>query len=163
MVIKTLKIIGGTVYFNFACESCKNEVDEQDKFCRHCGRKLEPMPRVAELDDVAAILTAAYKGKQMPPEKEEKKPLKSPEDIINDAGDSNINPYDSDIEENDKVATSGESDLPQIVESVCPRGKSKRDRCEFLCGDVECHGICYPTYPPQYPKCVYDKERKSEQ
>lgn len=158
MVIKTLKITGGTVYFNLACESCKKDVDEKDKFCRHCGRELKPLSRTAEVADIALILSAVYRGEPLPPKK-----LKSLEDIINDAGDSTINPGDSGIEENDKVATSGESDLTQIVEPVCPRGKSKRDRCEFLCGDGECHGICYPTYPPQYPKCVFDKEPKDEQ
>ena len=146
MEIKSLKVIGDKTYFRFVCESCKKEVDEGDKFCRNCGRKLEPMVRVEKLADVASILTAVFKGKPLPPKK------------IESDGFVSVSP------DNDEVGRGEDDKKPSsefdALRQCCPRCKSKREGCEFLQGDDECHGIVYPTYPPQYPKCVYDKKRE---
>ena len=146
MEIKSLKVIGDKVYFRFVCESCKKEVDESDKFCRNCGRELEPMVRVEKLADVALILTAVFKNKPLPPKK-----------IEGDVSVS-VSPDNDDvgrIEDNNKPS----SEFNALKQS-CPRCKSQREGCEFLQSDGECGGIVYPTYPPQYPKCVYDKKRE---
>ena len=146
MEIKSLKVIGDKVYFRFVCESCKNEVDVSDKFCRNCGRELEPIVRVEKLADVASILTAVFKGKPLPPKKIEGDGSVSVSSGNNDVGK---------VEDNNKPA----SEFNALKQS-CPRCKSQREGCEFLQGDGECYGIVYPTYPPQYPKCVYDKKRE---
>lgn len=40
------------------------------------------------------------------------------------------------------------------VARTCPKGRSSECGCDcFLWG--ECHAVCYPTYPPQYDKCVF--------
>ena len=145
MKIKSIMVIGDTVYFRFVCESCKKEVDESDKFCRNCGRELEPMVRVEKLANVASILTAVFKGKPLPPKKIESDGVVSVASDNDDAGK---------VEDNQKPS----SEFDALRQS-CPRCKSKREGCEFLQGNGECHGIVYPTYPPRYPKCVYDRKR----
>lgn len=154
MVIKTLKIVGGKVYFNLACESCKKDVDEKDKFCRHCGRELKPLSRTSEVADIALILSAVYRGEPLPPKKESDEKRKELEKLIINA------PFDSDdrdvdIGENECTITS--QDSSGAMNQRCPRCKTKREGCEFLQVNGECRGVVYPTYPPQYPKCVFDK------
>lgn len=39
---------------------------------------------------------------------------------------------------------------------ICRRCKQCKDGCEFYDKGI-CRGICYPTYPPQYDKCEFDK------
>lgn len=146
MEIKSLKVIGDKAYFRFVCESCKKEVDGSDKFCRNCGSELEPMVRVEKLADVASILTAVFKGKPLPPKKIESDVSVSVSPDNDDVGR---------IEDNNKPS----SEFNALKQS-CPRCKSQREGCEFLQSDGECRGIVYPTYPPQYPKCVYDKKRE---
>lgn len=37
----------------------------------------------------------------------------------------------------------------------CMIGKRCKDGCEFYDNGF-CHGVCYPTYPPKYGKCVFE-------
>lgn len=37
----------------------------------------------------------------------------------------------------------------------CPRGKADNYMCEYRSANGDCYGICYPTNPPQYDKCVF--------
>ena len=37
----------------------------------------------------------------------------------------------------------------------CSRCKTCKDGCEFYDGGF-CRGVCYPTYPPKYKRCVFD-------
>lgn len=36
----------------------------------------------------------------------------------------------------------------------CLRGKADNYMCEYRSANGDCHGVCYPTNPPQYDKCV---------
>ena len=45
---------------------------------------------------------------------------------------------------------------PVIERQKCPRCKNSKDGCEFY-DKGTCRGICYPTYPPQYDPCVFEK------
>lgn len=146
MEIKSIEVLGSGVLFGFVCGNCKKYVDSSDKFCRNCGKELEFLPRIVSVVDVASILTAVFKNKPLPPKK-----------IEGDVSVS-VSPDNDDvgrIEDNNKPS----SEFNALKQS-CPRCKSQREGCEFLQGDGECHGIVYPTYPPQYPKCVYDKKRE---
>lgn len=145
MEIKCLRVIGDKVYFKFFCGTCKKEVDEFDKFCRNCGRELEPMVRIVKLSEICSILTAAFKGKPLSLKKMECDGIVSVSSDNDDAGK---------VEDNQKPSSEFDA-----LRQCCPRCKSTREGCEFLQGDGECHGIVYPTYPPQYPKCVFDKKR----
>ncbi len=40
------------------------------------------------------------------------------------------------------------------VAKNCPRCKSTSAGCEFFDNGI-CRGVVYPTYPPQYDKCVF--------
>ena len=142
MEIKAINVLGSGVLFSFACGNCKKYVDTGDKFCRNCGKELEPLPRIVSVADVASILTAVFK----------KKPLLPNDSVVSVAPDND----DAGRVEDDKKPSSEFDALRQC----CPRCKCTREGCEFLQGDDECHGIVYPTYPPQYPKCVYDKKRE---
>lgn len=146
MEIKSIECIGYNVYFHFVCESCKKDVRDGDKYCRNCGRKLEPMARFASLKVVSSILTAVFKGNPLPPKKIESDVSVSVSPDNDDVGR---------IEDNNKHS----SEFNALKQS-CPRCKSQREGCEFLQSDGECRGIVYPTYPQQYPKCVYDKKRE---
>ena len=146
MEIKALDVFGSGVHLRFVCGNCKKDVEDTDKFCRNCGKKLEHLPHIVSVADVASILTAVFKGQPLPPKK------------IECDGTGSCSPDKGDggkIEDNQMPS----SEFDALRQS-CPRCKSKREGCEFLQGDGECHGIVYPTYPPQYPKCVYDKKRE---
>lgn len=72
-------------------------------------------------------------------------PVDSIIDMLNDTGKT----------ENEKKKTT----WVRINESTvkrCPRGRDRMRGCEFLQPDGKCHGVCYPTYPPQYDDCVFD-------
>ena len=137
MEIKEIIVLGSGVHFRFVCGSCKKYVDNGDKFCRNCGKELEHLPSNVSVADVASILTAVFK----------KKPL-LPNDVVVSVAPDN--------DDADKKPSSEFDALRQC----CPRCKSTREGCEFLQGNGECHGIVYPTYPPQYPRCVYDRKRE---
>ena len=142
MEIKEINVLGSGVHFRFVCGSCKKYVDNGDKFCRNCGKELEHLPHNVSVADVAYILTAVFK----------KKPLLPNDGVVSVAPD---NDDAGKVEDNQKPS----SEFDALRQS-CPRCKSKREGCEFLQGNGECHGIVYPTYPPQYTKCVYDKKRE---
>ena len=146
MEIKGINVLGSGVLFRFVCGNCKKDVEGTDKFCRNCGKKLDHLPHIVSVADVASILTAVFKGQPLPPKKIES------DGVVSVAPDND----DAGRVEDDKKPSSEFDALRQS----CPRCKSKREGCEFLQGDGECHGIVYPTYPPQYPKCVYDKKRE---
>ena len=151
MEIKSITCIGDKVYFHFVCESCKKDVGDGDKYCRNCGRKLEPMATVASIKVVSSILTKALKVPAEPSSNDGE-----PEMFVGDitigeggsAGDdaaciSSKTPSDSKV-------TMTEQNQPR-----CPRCKSKKEGCEFLSEDGECHGVVFPTFPPQFGECVY--------
>lgn len=145
MEIQSIKVIGCSVCLQFICSKCKHSVSSESNFCSNCGRKLEKMNRTIHLKDVCAILTAALKGYPIPQ--------------INE---------DADEKDGQEVTTatgiidgSIPSGRPQItpLEMTCPRCKVSKNGCEFFSReDGICHGIVNPTYPPQYPKCVFTKE-----
>lgn len=145
MEIKTISVLGKRVIFEFVCGNCKKYVDDGDKFCRNCGKELEHLPRIVSVADVASILTAVFKKEPLPPNKIESDGVVSVSSDNDDAGK---------VEDNQKPS----SEFNALRQS-CPRCKSKREGCEFIQGNGECHGIVYPTCPPQYPKCVYDRKR----
>ena len=142
MEIKEINVLGSGVHFRFVCGNCKKYVDNGDKFCRNCGKELEHLPSNVSVADVASILTAVFK----------KKPL-LPNDVVVSVAPDNDDA--GKVEDNQKPSSEFDA-----LRQCCPRCKSTREGCEFLQGDDECHGIVYPTYPPQYPKCVYDKKRE---
>ena len=56
--------------FILGCSECETKVDHDDKFCRKCGRKLEPIPNMVHVDDVCAAVTKAarngeFKGRRV--------------------------------------------------------------------------------------------------
>ncbi|MBO6031894.1 MAG: hypothetical protein J6Q22_10675 [Prevotella sp.] len=136
MEIKALDVFGSGVHFRFVCGNCKKDVEDTDKFCWNCGKKLEHLNRVVSIADVASILTAVFKGNPLPKTKLKEKP-KEDVGLVED----NKNPS---------------PDFDALKQS-CPRCKSKKGGCEFLQENGECHGIVCPTYPPQYQKCVYER------
>jgi hypothetical protein len=142
MEIKEINVLGSGVHFRFVCGSCKKYVDNGDKFCRNCGKELEHLPHNVSVADVASILTAVFK----------KKPLLPNDSVVSVAPD---NDDAGKVEDNQKPSSEFDA-----LRQCCPRCKSTREGCEFLQGNGECHGIVYPTYPPQYPKCVFDKKRE---
>ncbi len=64
----------------------------------------------------------------------------------------------------DKSPAEAEDDLPtEIINKKpvlegqkCPRCKNSKNGCEFY-DKGTCRGIVYPTYPPQYDPCVFEK------
>lgn len=146
MEIYSLNVVGCKVSFRFVCKECKQEVASCDKFCRNCGRKLETLARVAKVEDVASILTEAFKGREIPPQKE---------DSVSTEGErigasSSTSDDDAKIEDNKKPSLGFDS-----THRLCPRCKERKCGCEFLQPDGVCHAMCYLTNPPQYPKCIY--------
>lgn len=142
MDISNLCVIGDKVSFRFVCQRCKKEVVVGDAFCRHCGRKLVTLPRVAEVADVASILTAAFKGRAI---LRQKANAVSPEVSASSTRDDAAK-----IEDNKESSLGFDS-----THGLCPRCKDGKCGCEFLQPDGVCHAMCYLTNPPQYPKCVY--------
>lgn len=45
---------------------------------------------------------------------------------------------------------------------MCDRCKSSKDGCEFYDRGF-CRGVCYPTYPPQYRKCLFERNDNGQQ
>ena len=45
---------------------------------------------------------------------------------------------------------------PVLKRQTCPRCKKSKEGCEFY-DKGTCRGIVYPTYPPQYDPCVFEK------
>ena len=42
---------------------------------------------------------------------------------------------------------------------ICPRCQQKKEGCDYLDSDGKtCRGIVYPTFPPQYAPCVFNKD-----
>lgn len=155
MEIKSIKLIGNKFYFGFKCTECKKDVCDEDKYCRHCGRKLEPIQRVENLLYVSSILTAAFKGLPLPPKKEpeEQKPVNEPQVYVADGSDSISVDDDSSISM--KSPSGARTTMTEQNQDRCPRCKSKKEGCEFLSEDGECHGVVFPTFPPQFGECVY--------
>ena len=60
------------------------------------------------------------------------------------------------IDENGKWIVNGISSIPNTNRKTCRRCKQCKDGCEFYDKGI-CRGIVYPTYPPQYDKCEFDK------
>ena len=139
MEIKSIKSIGNKVYFGFKCTECKKDVCDEDKYCRRCGRKL----------------TAAFKGLPLPPKKEseEQKPVNEPQVYVADGSDSVSVDDDSSISM--KSPSGARTTMTEQNQDRCPRCKSKKEGCEFLSEDGECHGVVFPTFPPQFGECVY--------
>ncbi len=143
MEIKEINVLGSGMYFCFVCGNCKKHVDDDDKFCRNCGKELEHLPRIVSVADVASILTAVFKNEPLPPKK------------IESDGVGSVAPDNEDVgrvEDNNKPSSEFNSSMRS-----CPRCKSEMKGCEFLRGNGECHGIVYPTNPPQFDKCVFDR------
>lgn len=145
MEISKLKVIGNKVYFRIVCQTCKKEVWDSDKFCRNCGRKLEQLDRVVNVEDVVSILTDVFKGRKADQHKA---------DTVSNEGEL-IWMGSSTSGDADKVEDTKESTLGFSPHRPCPRNKESKCGCEFLQADGDCHGMCFPTNPPQYPKCVY--------
>lgn len=145
MEIYNLRVIGNKVYLRLVCKSCKQEVLDSDKFCRNCGRKLEQLERVVNVEDVVSILTDVFKWRKSAQHKADTVSNES-EWIVAESSTS----VDS-----DKVEDTKDSSLGFSPHRWCPRSKESKCGCEFLQADGDCHGMCFPTSPPQYPKCVY--------
>ena len=47
-------------------------------------------------------------------------------------------------------------------EKICIRCKKCPTGCEFLQSDGKCHGVVYPSYPPQYGDCEFLKKTNKE-
>ena len=60
------------------------------------------------------------------------------------------------IDESGKWIINGISSVPNTNRKTCRRCKQCKDGCEFYDKGI-CRGIVYPTYPPQYDKCEFDK------
>ena len=146
MEIQSLKVIGCSVYLQFICSKCKHSVSSESNFCNNCGRKLEKMNRAIPLKDVCTILTAALKGKPIP---------KIDEDVREETGQEEISATGI----IDESISSRENQIPSYTEPRCPRCKGSKKDCEFYSPkDGICHGIVYPTNPPQFDKCVFDRQ-----
>jgi len=146
MEIQSIKVIGCSVYLQFICSKCKHSVSSESNFCNNCGRKLEKMNRTIPLKDVCTILTAALKGKPIPKIDEDGWEETRQEEI------SATGIIDGSI-------PSRETQTPSYTEPRCPRSKVSKKKCEFYSPqDGLCHGICYPTNPPQFYKCVFDRQ-----
>lgn len=141
MEIKSLKVVGSTLYFRFVCGKCKNEVDSEANFCSKCGSKLEKINRSLPLKSAISILTAVLQNKPVPPINKEADE-KDGQEVTTATG---------------IIDGSFPSGRPQVT--TCPRCKVSKKGCEFYSReDGLCYGIVNPTYPPQYPKCVFTKE-----
>ena len=145
MEIQSINVIGSSVYLQFICSKCKHSVSSESNFCNNCGRKLEKMNRKISLKDVCAILTAALKGYPIPQINEEADE-KDGQEVTTATG---------------IIDGSIPSGRPQItpLEMSCPRCKGSKKDCEFYSPkDGLCHGLVYPTNPPQFDKCVFDRQ-----
>ena len=157
MEIKSLRTIGDKVYFSFVCENCKREVGEGDNYCRSCGRKLEQMNRVAMLPDISSILTAVLKDKPLPPKKKEEDDRTSDEIGYDEVLSKHSTTANVDGEDDDWVGRNGKKEsVLEPTAPICPGSRKKKAGCPLLQSDGSCHGIVCPTYPPQYPKCVFE-------
>ena len=58
MKINRINSQGAELWFTFACSRCGDEVEKEDAFCKHCGKKLSPLPIELEMDRAAELLTA---------------------------------------------------------------------------------------------------------
>lgn len=58
MKINRINSQGAGLWFTFACSRCGDEVEKEDAFCKHCGKKLSPLPIELEMDRAAELLTA---------------------------------------------------------------------------------------------------------
>lgn len=153
MEISNLNVCGLMVRFGFVCQTCKQAVEVGDKFCRNCGRELEQLDRVAKVTDVASILTEAFKGRKAAQHKANEVSIEGERT----GSASSMCDDDAKIESNKKRSLG-----ICFTKSLCPRGKEEKCGCAFLSPDGECHALCYPTNPPQYPKCVYLEVNKKE-
>ena len=150
MKISHITVLGNSeVSFGFCCSVCNYRVDSTDKFCRECGRKLEPIAHTITMADACKLLTESMKANNIQP-KPEKKPKDKVERVVKD--DFSI----SSAEDESSADISEVEDNCTTTTGCCPRYKNSSQGCEFLHG-CECHGVVFPTYPPQYPECVYLK------
>lgn len=62
----------------------------------------------------------------------------------------------SSAETEDNLPTEIINKKPIIEGRRCPHCKNSKNGCEFY-DKGTCRGICYPTYPPQYDPCVFEK------
>ena len=148
MEISTLRVIGNKVYFRLSCQTCKKAVDSEDKFCRKCGRELDPLDRVANVKDVVSILTEALRGRKTAQHKADTVCEQSNEvELIGKESSTSV--------DDDKVEDNKDLSLGYSPYTLCPRLKESKCRCAFLQADGDCHAMCFPMNPPQYPKCVY--------
>lgn len=69
---------------------------------------------------------------------------------------TNICADKSPVEAEDTLPTEIINKKPVLEGQKCPRCKNSKDGCEFY-DKGTCRGVCYPTYPPQYDPCVFEK------
>ena len=62
----------------------------------------------------------------------------------------------SPVEVEDTLPTEIINKKPVLGGQKCPRCKNSKNGCEFY-DKGTCRGIVYPTYPPQYDPCVFEK------
>lgn len=130
----------------FRCSKCKQHINSSDMFCRKCGHKLERVKTTLTIEEVCDIITAALKGNQIP----------SNVSTESAEGTEDKSGIPSNSDENNPWGTSDKEDFGTTSGGGCPRCKESATGCEFL-EDGICKGICHPTYPPQYPDCVFLK------
>lgn len=146
MEIQSIQVIGRSIYLQFICSKCQHSVSSESNFCNNCGRKLEKINRHVPLKDVCTILTAALKGKPIP---------QIDEDLCEETRQEEISATGI----VDGSIPSRGTKIPSYTKPLCPRCKGSKKECEFYSPkDGLCHGLVYPTNPPQFDKCVFDRQ-----
>ena len=69
---------------------------------------------------------------------------------------TNICADKSPVDVEDTLPTEIINKKPVLEGQKCPRCKNSKNGCEFY-DKGTCRGIVYPTYPPQYDPCVFER------
>lgn len=146
MEITSINNIDTDVEFSLVCSICKQEVESSDKFCRNCGKRLYKIPLRVSMDTICRILTKAMRNTS--DERASGFPKKDSKE------DESYQPTE---ERNDNKQDA--SDIQELFgfRVSCPRCRQDKKGCPYIGLDGLCHGIVYPTCPPQYDKCVFDR------
>lgn len=131
MKVKGFTVFSAGVRVDVSCSKCGAEVSHTFSYCPKCGRKLCVIAPSLPYDRVCELITSELRDAAA---KEEMKHI-----LIVDSVDQLVD----------------HKDPPECkTEPVCPRCKASALGCEFLMHDGQCMGVVYPTYPPQYDRCV---------
>lgn len=110
---------------------------------------------VEESDDKFFEKNPELDGKDMNFKKPLEQRVDNLEKMVKDIW-QNVCANKSPVEVEDTLPTEIINKKPVLGGQKCPRCKNSKNGCEFY-DKGTCRGIVYPTYPPQYDPCVFEK------